>query len=56
MKFLSRKFLLLTAMFIVTQILKFMGKIGDWPWIAATIVSIFGFAALQLYFKSKGKD
>lgn len=52
-KYVSRKFLLLTAFFVVAQIMKWQGKIGDWAWIGASIVGTFGWAALELYFRYK---
>jgi hypothetical protein len=52
-KFFSRKFLLMTALFVLAQIMKWQGKIGDWAWLAASVLGVFGFAALRLYFERK---
>ena len=54
-KFFERKFILMTALFVMAQIMKWQGKIGDWVWIAASIFGVFGFAALRLYF-GRGKN
>lgn len=54
-KFFQRKFILMTALFFVAQIMKWMGKIGDIPWLAASILGVFGFAALRLYFERKNE-
>jgi hypothetical protein len=52
-KFTSRKFLLLTAFFIMAQHLKHDNKISDTAWLAASIIGTFGWAALELYFRYK---
>ena len=54
-KFFQRKFILMTALFVMAQIFKWQGKIGGWEWFAASAVGVFGFAVLRLYFE-RGKD
>jgi hypothetical protein len=46
----------MTAFFVMAQIYKWQGKIGDIWWFAASVVGTFGYAALELYFRHKGKD
>jgi hypothetical protein len=48
-KWTSRKFLLLTALFISAQILKYRGTIGDTAWLIGSTVGVFGFAALNAW-------
>ncbi|MDD5010186.1 MAG: hypothetical protein PHC68_17515 [Syntrophorhabdaceae bacterium] len=54
-KFFQRKFLLMTAIFIMAQIMKWQGKIGDIPWIVASALGVFGFAVIRLYFERKNE-
>jgi len=56
LKITSRKFLLSIALFVMAQYLKLHGKIGDWAWLAASIVATFGYSALKLYFGWKDKS
>lgn len=58
-KWFSRKFLLLTALFVMAQILKFKGYIGDTAWLMGSAIGVFGFAALNAwmqYRKIYGKE
>ena len=55
-KWNSRKLFLMTLLFIMAQILKWQNKIGDWPWLAASIIGTFGYAALELYFRNKNRE
>jgi uncharacterized membrane protein len=48
-KWISRKFLLLTALFVLAQVLKFKGIIGDTAWLVGSTVGVFGFAALNAW-------
>jgi uncharacterized membrane protein len=52
-KYLSRKFLLSLALFVVTQVLKFQGKIGDTVWLLSSIGGIIGYAAILAYLAKK---
>jgi len=53
-KWFSRKFILLTLLFIEAFILKFNGKIGDTSWLIASIVGVFGFVAVVAFLQYKG--
>lgn len=55
MKFISRKFILMTLLFVAAQVFKWNGKIDDLWWFAASVVGTFGYSALQLYFRSKAQ-
>ncbi len=52
-KYISRKFLLLTALFVMAQYLKYCGTIADWAWLGASAIGTFGWAALELWFRYK---
>lgn len=54
-KFFERKFMLLTALFVMAQIYKCLGKIGDTAWLAASCIGVFGFVVIRLWFKQKGE-
>ena len=55
-KYFSRKFLLLTALFLIAQFYKGFGIIADWAWLAASAIGTFGYAALKLYFNKKNGE
>jgi len=55
-KYLSRKFILLTALFIMAQIFMWQQKIEAVWWFTASCVGTFGWAALELYFRNKNKE
>jgi uncharacterized membrane protein len=43
----------MTALFIMAQVLKFMGRIGDYPWLIASLVGVFGFVVVRAWLQSK---
>jgi len=54
-KFFERKFLLPVALFVLAQIMKFKGCIGDVAWITASCIGAFGFVFIRLWLKQKGE-
>ena len=54
-KYSSRKFILLTALFIMAQIFMWQKKIESVWWFTASVVGTFGWAALELHFRHKNK-
>lgn len=52
-KFFQRKFILLTAFFVLAQVLKFKGIIGDIPWLLASCIGVFGFVVVRLWLEKK---
>ena len=52
-KFLSRKFILMSLLFLEAGILKFQGKIGDYAWLIASLVGVFGFVVVRAWLQSK---
>ncbi len=55
-KFFERKFILLTALFIMAQVCKWNGKIGDTAWLVASCIGVFGFVVIRLWFNNKGDN
>jgi hypothetical protein len=53
-KWFSRKFLLLTFLFLEAGIFKYQGKIGDTIWLVASAVGVFGFAVIDAWLMSNG--
>lgn len=53
-KWTSRKFLLLTALFVTAQILKWQGKVGDTAWLIASAIGVFGFAVINAWLLVNG--
>jgi len=52
-KYLSRKFILSLALFIITQYFKHQGKIADVWWFLSSIGGILGYAAILAYLEKK---
>jgi hypothetical protein len=53
-KWASRKFLLMTALFIEAGIFKYQGKIGDTAWLIASAVGVFGLVVVLAWLQEKG--
>jgi hypothetical protein len=52
-KWTSRKFILMTALFIMAQIFKWNGKIGDTAWIIASGIGTFGLIVVLAFLQYK---
>jgi len=55
-KYLSRKFILMTLLFLEAAILKYQGKIGDYAWLVASLVGVFGYVVVRAWLQTKYAD
>lgn len=53
-KWTSRKFLLMTLLFIEAGLFKWQGKIGDTAWIIASAIGTFGLVVVLAWLQYKG--
>jgi hypothetical protein len=43
----------MTALFVEAGIFKWQGKIGDYAWLIASLVGVFGFVVARVWLQSK---
>ena len=55
-KYLSRKFILMTAFFIMAQIFMWQTKISPFYWFLASATGVFGLVVVLAWLKVKGAD